>query len=79
MTARTRKLYAVPLVRAVTTVLVAVGAMLVTVRITFVPTRTCTRYDVMADPPLFAGAVQLTVADALPATWPFRWSARQEP
>src|SRR3712207_4993311 len=41
-TARTRKVYAVPLVSPVTTVLVAVPATPVTVRTTVVPVRTCT-------------------------------------
>ena len=66
LTARTTKLYAVPLVRPVTTVLVAVPVGL-TVRCTVVPVRTSTWYPVIADPPSLAGAVQLRVTDASPA------------
>src|SRR5215211_3589178 len=62
-TARTRKLYAVPLFRPVTTLLVAVPAMPVTVRRT-VPaeSRTWIRYSVIGAPPVFVGAFQFTVA-----------------
>jgi hypothetical protein len=68
LTARTRKLYAVPLVSDVTVVLRAVGAIALTVRST-VPAllRTWTRYSVIAAPPVLAGAAQFTVAEALPA------------
>jgi hypothetical protein len=66
-TARTRKLYAVPLVSPVTTVLVAVPEMPVTVRSTVVPRRTWTRYSLIASPPVFVGGAHCTVALASPA------------
>src|SRR4051794_20488245 len=65
-TARTRKLYAVPLVSPVTVVDVAVPAIPVTVRTTVVPVRTCTLNEVIGEPPVAPG-VQRTVAWALPA------------
>ena len=57
-----------PLVRPVTCALVALPGMPVTF-LTRVPAElyTRTRYSVIARPPLLAGAVQFTVAEALPA------------
>src|SRR4051812_40562499 len=66
LTAATRKLYAVPLLRPVTTVERTLPT--VTVRRTVVPASTCTEYPVGAVPPLLAGADQDTVALALPPT-----------
>src|SRR4051794_11212433 len=66
LTARTRKLYAVPLVRPVTVVWVGVTGRAKIVLITVVPVRTCTRYAVIGEPPLLIGATHRTVACALP-------------
>src|SRR5215218_6536810 len=62
LSARTRKLYAVPLVSPVTTVLFADGAIALIVLTTVVPVRTWTRYSESGAPPVLVGAVQLTVA-----------------
>src|SRR6266545_4566150 len=68
LTARTTKLYAVPLVNPVIVVLVALPGVTLTVRITVVPVRTSTWKPVSAVEPVSAGAVQLTVAVVLPRT-----------
>src|SRR5215210_9563543 len=67
--ATTRKVYDVPFVRPGTTTLVAVapaGVRNSTV-VPVVPAKVRTSYPVMAEPPLLAGAVHRTVAEALPA------------
>jgi hypothetical protein len=68
-TATTRKLTVWPLVRPVTVMLVAVpGAWTVRDGPGPAPVNTWTSYRVIGDPPLLAGAVQLTTAEALPRT-----------
>src|SRR5207342_3876185 len=68
LVAVTVKWYVVPLVNPVTTRLVAAapaGRRAPTCAFAALSTRTL--YPVMAEPPLLAGTVHLTVADALPA------------
>lgn len=67
-TARTWKVYAVPLVRFRTTTLVAVALATVTVLTSVPPVETTTSKPKGAGPPFGVGRVQLTVADASPAT-----------
>ena len=66
LVAATSNVYAVPLVRPVTTAEDTVPAT-VCVRARVVPAKARTRYPVMAEPPLLAGAVHRTVAEAFAA------------
>jgi hypothetical protein len=66
-TAATSNVYAVPFVSPPITALVAVAPDTGVVETSVVPENARTEYPVIADPPLFAGAVQVTVACALPA------------
>src|SRR4051794_13392581 len=66
-TAATVNVYVVPLVRPVTFRLVAVGpAVTVRIGVAALPTKTRTSKRVIGDPPLLAGAVKLTTAEAFP-------------
>ena len=64
--ARTRKVYAVPLVSPVTARAVAVAGATRAAPWTTPFTRTSTWYPVIGEPPVAAGAVHRTVAEALP-------------